>query len=341
MPMGAHADLSGDGLHGALLLGGDGRLGQFCCAQDVLVPIPGEVGEEKDQQGQKGGAQEQAGPPQAHAQPPGKGPAQPARHGEELHRQAHRRLDEARQAVLRGVPHAPAQPGQLQQAQHHDEDLQDPLCPLAAAGEGIDGHGRHLAQEDRGAVAQEDHRHGPHGDVVQVVEPAVLVEEEDPHQQHGADLPEEPIEQRPGPADRGGEDQVHVRQGEDGAPLGKPVPHHVEEDEQEEGGGHGHHFPGIPIGLRGRAALAAPHRQHEKGHQEHHVDQPGGLAEQVPDGVLQPGEGEIDQGTGHASCPPSVMAKKRSSRLWAWSSSGRLYWVAAKRPLTMMWVTSQ
>ena len=173
------------------------------------------------------------------------------------------------------------------------------------------------------------------------MKPAVLVKEEDSHQQHGADLPEKPVKQSPGPADGGGEDQIHIRQGEDGPPLGKPIPYHVEEDEQEERGGHGYHLPGVSVGLWGRAALTASHGQDEEGHQEHHVDQPCRLAEQVANGVFQPGEGEVKQGMHHDSLPPSVMAKKRSSRLWACSSSGRLYWVAAKRPCIMMWVTSQ
>lgn len=71
------------------------------------------------------------------------------------------------------------------------------------------------------------------------------------------------------------------------------------------------------------------------------IDQPGGLAKQVPDGVFQPGKREVNQRAHGVSFPPSVMAKKRSSRLRVCSSSGRLYWVAAKRPFIMMWVTSQ
>ena len=62
---------------------------------------------------------------------------------------------------------------------------------------------------------------------------------------------------------------------------------------------------------------------------------------QVPDGVFQPGKREVNQRAHGVSFPPSVMAKKRSSRLRVCSSSGRLYWVAAKRPFIMMWVTSQ
>ena len=250
-------------------------------------------------------------------------------------------MNQAAQTVLWRVPDAPEQPSQFQQPKHDDQHFQGFLHPFLAAGKTINGHGRHLPQEHRGAVAQEDHHHGPHGDIVKIVEPTILIKQKQAHQKHGTNLPEQPIEQCAGPADGGGEDQIHIGQGKNRPPFGKPIPNHVKENEQEQCRGHCHHLPGISVEFRRGPTLVAAYGQHKQGHQEHHVDQPGGLAKQVPDGVFQPGQREVNQRAHGVSFPPSVMAKKRSSRLRVCSSSGRLYWVAAKRPFIMMWVTSQ
>ena len=138
----------------------------------------------------------------------------------------------------------------------------------------------------------------------------------------------------------GGEEKVHVGEGKNRSPFREAVPDSEKEDKEEQGGRHGHHFTKVPVALWRVCAAAALHSENQEGQQKNNIDQPGRFPQQVSNPVFQPGQRQISQGA-HDGFPPSVMAKKRSSRLRAFNSSGLLYWVAAKRPFTMMCVTSQ